>query len=210
MRPTTLAAAVLLALFGLFASGCDDSEQEVRDTFAEYSAARSGRDPTKAIKFIDPRYFEHLDYVVKMARSGDRDKIMRMTIPERIDVVMIRNRLTKAEIAALDGRSWLERMYKEGWAIDELVGALDIGKIKVKKPRAYASMEILGIETDVTMEFVKVGDQWVMDLTALEELINKEMKKSLSSLEAENHQILEAERMGSGHPVRAVIWDTPK
>jgi hypothetical protein len=162
------------------------------------------------MEFIDPRYVEHLDFVVQAARTADRDTAMRMAIAERMDVAMIRNRLTKAEIAALDGKGWLTRCIKEGWAVDEILGVLDLGKITIKRPRAYAIMEVLGLETDVTMEFVKTGDQWVLDPMALEQLISQELKKRFTSQESENHFILEQESVYSGHPVRAGIWDTPK
>src|ERR1044071_8192012 len=116
MKRVLLAAACLSAL--IVVPGCDDLETEVRDTFAQYSAARNNRDLNAVLEMTDPKYIDHLDYIVKMARTGEKDRVLRMPAAERLQLVMMRNRLTKAELAAMDGKGWLGRKIQEGWTRD--------------------------------------------------------------------------------------------
>jgi hypothetical protein len=210
MRIKPLIGAVLLSLVSVLAAGCDDAEQEVRDTFHQYMAAQSDKDVDTVLALTDPRYIEHLDFVVKMARTGARDRVLQLTPAERVQVVRMRNRLTKPELAALDGKGWLTRTVKEEWRIDEVLDGFELGNVTIKKPRAFAKMDMGGFPTELKMEFVKTGDRWVLDPTAIEDLINEFLRKQTSSPEAENHFILERERWRTGNRVPATIWGTPK
>jgi hypothetical protein len=203
-------AAVLLALAMLGAAGCEDLEGEVRDTYQQYVAAYSNKDVATVLALTDPKYIEHLDYVVKKARTANREEAMRLTPAERVTLVRIRNRLTKKEIDALDGKGWLSKTVQEDWRIDEILDGLQLGMIKVRKPRAYGTMVLGPYETIFKMEFVKTGDQWVLDPMAIEEVINDFLRKQTSSPQREEQFIRERESLRSDKIVRASIWDPPK
>jgi hypothetical protein len=209
MKRVLLAAACLSAL--IVVPGCDDLETEVRDTFAQYSAARNNRDLNTVLEMTDPKYIDHLDYIVKMARTGEKDRVLRMTAAERLQLVMMRNRLTKAELAAMDGKGWLGRKIQEGWTRDfDEEPELQLGEISIKRPRAFASLVVDGADTPFKLEFVKTGDKWVIDPTPYEELINQVLRKIVKTAQSEDAFILNAERAATGKPVNAMIWETPK
>src|ERR1041385_6909219 len=92
-------AAVFLALVMFGVPGCDDLEGEVRDTYNQYMTAQSNKDVETVLALTDPKYIEHLDYVVKMARTADRERVMRLSGAERVSIVRMRNRLTKKELS---------------------------------------------------------------------------------------------------------------
>jgi hypothetical protein len=199
---------VLCAL--VWTPGCEDLVGEVRDTYAQYMKAKDDKDAATVLALTDPQYIEHLDFVVKMAKSAERDRVKRLSGAERLQVVRMRNRLTKAELAQLDGKGWLTRTVNEGWSIDDILGAFDLGAITIKRPRAQGTMEIDGLATTIKVEFVKTGDKWVLDPIAIEELINNFLKKVAPSEEAEDYFIMERESYRSGKKVGTSIWEVPK
>jgi hypothetical protein len=212
MRILTCVAVLLLSCLPFVLAGCgDDSEQEVRDTYAQYVAAEAGRDLQTVLDLTDPAYIERLDFLVKIARTGERSRVQRMTPAEKLEVVMLRNRLTKKELDGMDGKKWLSRTTTEGWT-EEMADEPEItlGKITVKKPRAKAQLIVNGIETDLNIEFVKTGDKWVMDPTPFEELINRIVRKLATHADAENLLIRRWEENSSGKKVADPIWDPPK
>jgi hypothetical protein len=198
-----------LAAVSLLVAGCEDLEQEVRDTYHQYMAALENDDADAVLAMTDPQYVEHLDYVARKARTADREAVMRLTPAERVSLVRMRNRLTKAELQALDGKAWLMRTVKEGWRIDEILDAYELADITIKRPRAYGTMEIAGFASPFKMEFVKTGDRWLLDPIAVEQVINDYLTKKYSP-QAEEQFIRAREGMRTDTTVRASIWDVPK
>jgi len=211
MRGTLLIVAVA-ALSLLFAPGCEDLEQEVRDTYSEYVAAREGRDLPTILALTDPTYIGHLDYLVKMARSGEKDRVKRLTPVERVHVVRMRNRLKRDELKAMTGREWLSRMIKEGWTkeVDEDGPEIGLGGITIKRPRAFAVLTINGTDTTFKMQFAKTSNQWVLDPKCWDDLVDNFIRRIPMSPQAEDQMILRSEANASGKPVTDAIWETPK
>src|SRR5712671_191820 len=178
MRTNFLVAAVA-AVALLTAQGCEDLEQEVRDTYSEYVAAKEGRDLNTVLALTDPTYIEHLDYLVRMARSGEKDRVMKLTPVERVHIVRMRNRLKRNELASMTGREWLSRIIKEGWTkeVDEDGPEIGLGDITIKRPRAFAVLTINGIDTDFKMQFAKTDNQWVLDPKCWEDLVNNFIRR---------------------------------
>jgi hypothetical protein len=211
MRILTSVAALLLSCFPLVLAGCGDNlEQEARDAWAEYTAAEASRDLETVLKMTDQAYFERLDFLVKMARTGERGRVQRMTPAEKLEIVMMRNRLSKAELATMDGRKWLTKTTTEGWENDEGGGNVTLGEITGKGARKKAQIVVNGIETKLTVDLIKTGDQWAIDPTPLEELINIVVRKLATSADAENLLIRRWEESSSSKKVLDPIWDPPK
>lgn len=210
MSTTRFLGAALAAAASLLAAGCEDLEQEVRDTYQAYMAAVARKDAETALALTDPRYIEHMDFLAKKARTADRDAVMRLTTAERISILQMRNRLSKQELQALDGRTWLMRSFKEDADGESIFDVLQLGEITIRRPRASGTLEFQGIPTIIKMEFVKTGDRWVLDPMALEELVNDLAHKKYSSPQAEDQAIRGREGLRTGNTIRATIWDAPK
>jgi hypothetical protein len=202
-----LAALALLAV-----SGCEDLEQEVRDSYSEYTAAVDAKDLSAVLSLTDPTYIEHLDFLVKMARSGEKDRVMKLTPVEKVHIVRMRNRLKREELAAMTGKEWLSRRLKEGWTkeVDEDGPEIGLGDITVKRPRAFAVLTVNGMDTDFKMQFAKTNNQWVLDPKCWEDLVNNFIRRIPMSEGAENTMILRAEASASGKRVTEAIWEKPK
>jgi hypothetical protein len=196
----------------LIIPGCEDLEQEVREAFDQYVAARDGRDLSTVLALTDPTYIDHLDYLVKMARSGEKDRVMRLTPVERIHIVCMRNRLKRDELASMTGKEWLSRTIKEGWAkeVDDEGPQIGLGGITIKRPRAFAALTVQGRETAFKMQFAKTNNQWVLDPKCFDDLIDNYIRRIPMSADAEDKLILRIESNASGKNVTPAIWETPK
>lgn len=202
-------AALLFAALG--PAGCDDDvSQDVRDAFNEFNSAMSRHDADTAMKYIDPKNFEHEDQLLTIARSGSRSQIDRLTMLERWEVTIMRNRLKPDELRTMTGQEYFRKSLTEGWVDDEDDAKVTIGKISYKSPRAYGELIYDGDSTDLRLQFVRVEGKWMIDLDALDKLENRVLERLAAMLRrSEDSIIFDRESRESGRHVDSSIWDNP-
>ncbi|MEX2218293.1 MAG: hypothetical protein WD749_05990 [Phycisphaerales bacterium] len=190
---------------------CGESTEEVRAAFDTFDGATDRRVAQEAMGVMDPVYFEHMDYLIKLARTGSRERVLSLPAHERMEIVAMRNRLTRDELSKVDGAGWVRLSIERGWwAADPGEPALSIGRVTFRSPRASGELLVDGQRTGLTVEFVKTNDQWLVDPRPVDEWWGSFVSKRATSAGNLDQMILNLESVESGKRVNQTIWDPPK
>ncbi len=215
MKPPTALRPLfwLLALLCLVvAPGCDDAaEQDVRDTFDKYMAARFSGDVATLQSMVDLENIKHYDYIVQMAREGTKVQVMHMRQLERLDVAILRGSMTAAQLKEMDGPKLFKLANEKKWerAAEDLPD-ITLGPITFRKPRATAELTVDGHGTGVQMEFVEVDHKWVVNNECMNQWISDWIKLLAEiSRTSEDTVMLSIASRRAGRTVHSSVWDEP-
>lgn len=204
----------LLVLLSLMLPSCkDEAQQEIMDVFDAYVAACDAKNGEAVLALIDDKFCDEMDHVLHAARTATADKVFRMRAWERMWIVTIRNRLTKAEMSGLTGRSLIKLSVDKGWDLDEAGEQLfySLGPIKHRPPRATAELIVEGEKTGLRYEFVKVDNAWKIDpMCEVQWLDRLIVKLAARTNSREDMWIKEFESAASGKRINEGIWGPPK
>ncbi|MBX3358961.1 MAG: hypothetical protein KF745_11105 [Phycisphaeraceae bacterium] len=203
-------------------SGCDSRASQIRESLKQLVEAVEGQDGRTVASLYSKSTVDHYGELVKLAREGKREQIAKRSVNDRGIILMLRHRLTGAQLRQLDGAGTIALMADRGWwGIDN--GVEEYGKIRVSGNTGW--MEVREPDRRVTrsgrrwledtrrtynVRFYLEDDVWKMDETSLfqlwEELLEREVKAAGMSADA---FLIEVEEMQSDTPVPRNIWDTP-
>jgi hypothetical protein len=190
----------------LFVAACDDPRAEdVRASYDQVFESFNSRDGRGAVALLTKASIDQMDRAVNMARKGTREQIKALPPIDRIEVIAIRNRLTAAELAEIDGRSWLILSTERGWETGE---APEIGRITFQGSSASAEVLEEGKRTGNHFDFDLIDGVWKLDWIRIDDLWNSQIvdfaRESGTSVDK---LILEWEYEECGIPVGDEIWD---
>ncbi len=214
-------AAALALLF--IPGGCDDAREEIDLTMADLDSAAQRRDGEGFARLLAPESFQHYDRLRKIALDGTVEQIHRLPHSEKLDVVMMRNRSTRKELGAMDGRAWVVHVVRQGW-IDGVSPPEEL--VSKKNVRVTANSATLEIVYNVrqplftgegslekysdTIAFQKVDDRWLADARRPSVLFERIIELERQISHRSPFQIIEAmEAEDSGKKVAHDIWSKP-
>lgn len=206
-------AAILMLLFCFVAPGCGDAaaEQDDRDAFDAYQAAKNAHNVDGMIALIDPENLKHDDYLVQVARAGSKGDIMRLSAYDRLQVTMLRAAFKADELKNLNGRKLLAVSVEQDWdEVGEADEQVSLGDVTIKPPRALGEVEVDGERTGLKLEFVNVDHKWVLNKDCLDGVPNRLIQRiaQLARMSEDDVVLRFASRL-LGREVRKSIWDEP-
>jgi len=208
--------AVMLSLITLFISGCKDSKEEeaIRAVYAAWSDAGNRKDANAFIQRIDPASVARYDSIARLALRGSHRELKALQTNELATVIALRNRLTREEIAALDGNKALRWAIAAGeWSDDdpEDPAIETLSSFQIGDRRAMADLKIEAIRDRFRISFAKGEDgQWRLELDALIDVQSRWLDRLAAKYNKPIEEaLLEDEADKSGKAPRKDILDVP-
>ncbi|MBX3377619.1 MAG: hypothetical protein KF678_11530 [Phycisphaeraceae bacterium] len=203
--------AALLAILVLGLGSCKDNtaKQEVLDLFDAYLLAMEGNNGAAAVSMMDEKYVDYFQHILNAARSAKREQVYRMRPSERLRIASLRNRLTRDELRTVDARTAISMVIDRGTE-DRGDRWIWIGQVTFKKPRAFGTLFVEGIELKHKVEFVQAEGVWKLDPECFDRAFDDVVVRWASRYGmTEDRYILRRESDGSGKNVSDAIWDPP-
>jgi hypothetical protein len=222
MTVVVRAVAVLVMLLG-FGAGCDDTRPEIERTVEELEAAIAAGDGERFVAGLAPETFQHYDRMVKLALDGTARQVQVLSLTEKLDIIVMRHRMTRRDLSKMDGRAWLKQMVTRSWGGNIIAAPEYVDHKNVHVRGSSATLEIVydvrqpmfsgegsGRKLSDRIDFIKVEDRWLADwrrpATLLERLV--EMQGQFNRVSPERVLIGLVER-ASDKPVDTWILETP-
>jgi hypothetical protein len=193
-------------LCSLSAYGQKKEEKQIRNTFDEYKSAILSKNGEEASKHLDQNtlgyYGEVLDYVI----NADSIQLSKLSIFDKVMVLIIRHETPKEKIMSFDGRGLLVYAVDQGM-IGDNVKSTTIGEIIIEENFAKGEVLSNGKGGSVYFHFNKENDQWKLDLTSIFDLTNMAFGAMIAqSGQEENQYLMQLLEMMSGRAPDAEIW----
>ena len=222
------AALRLVAVLGLVASlvlaiGCDDTRAEIEQTIEDLEAAIAAGDGERFVDGLAPETFQHYDRIIKLALDGTPRQVQVLSVTEKLDIIVMRHRMTRKDLSKMDGRAWLKQMVTRSWGGSIIAAPEYVDHKNVLSRGSSATLEVVydvrqpmfsgegsGKKLADRIDFIKVEDRWLADwrrpATLLERII--EVQASMNRMSPERVLIGMVEA-ASDKPVDKWILETP-
>lgn len=204
-------------------AGCGGEREQIEATFEEISQAATRGDGEAFVRLLAPESFAHYDTLIQMALNGKAVQVAALPLTDRAEIVMMRNRMTRKELSAMDGRSWLVHAVRNQWyggALDEDViykkrftvrGTTADVEVVYEFAWALFSGQHAGERMKDHFTFIKVEDRWLLDYRRPATLFEQVVQYAARTRHLSVEQVLERmESEDSGKPVGREIWEPMK
>ncbi len=209
-------AVLMAALVLLLVPGCKDRQEEaaISALYASWSEAGSRKDANGFLARIDPGSIARFDTIARLALKGTRKELKALESSELDSVIAIRNRMSRDEIAALDGEKALRWLVEAGeWADESQAEPAEehLDNFQIGDRRAMADLHVEGFRDQWRISFVKGEDgKWRLELDALVAVQSRWTDKMLAKFRVPPEEAaLEYEADRSGKTPRKDILDVP-
>lgn len=203
---TTLLALVTLIMVPACDTGSADREA-VRDAIEQYYTAYAANDGAKVVGLVTNSTIRWYDRMLSMGRDGTAQQIANLTSQEKWEILMMRNRNTKAQIKDMDGRAYFIHATSKGYYVNDDV-KVDLPRIRIMGTTAIAPVTIDGEDSDLEARFFKEDGSWKIDETTLYPVYCKwiELGARFERMTVEQF-LIATEEDETGKKVRSDIWD---
>ncbi len=199
----------LLFFFLLFSvSVYAQEDAKVKQTFSNYKQSILKGDGEEAVKWVDTNTIAYYGKMLGLALDADSAKVADLNLMDRLTVLSLRHRMSRSEIAGMDGRQLFVHSIKKGMVGKNTVANVEIGAIKIDGSTAEGQLEANGQKSPLNFGFSKENGQWKLDLTSLFGPTTAGLKQMIAGQGmSENEFIIRALQMtGDGKPVNNTIW----
>ncbi|MEX2081304.1 MAG: hypothetical protein WEC33_06780 [Dehalococcoidia bacterium] len=172
----SLVALLLCALTACLLPGCENPEEDIDLTVSELEDASARRNGAAFVALLAPESFTHYDRMIQLALNATPKQLQSMSIMDKLDIVMMRNRMKRKDLEAIDGKAWIAKAVGEGWYEAEGGDEADVHERNITVRGSTATVEIIydarwGLFQGAdslervrdTMSFIKVDDRWLYD-----------------------------------------------
>jgi|GEM_PF-3545576 len=212
-----LVAVVVFLISVLGLSGCEDPDAAEKEAILaslwQLDQAYVDCDGAAAVAMMSSKALAEYTRMVKLALDGTRIQVLGLEPGELMQVLQLRNRLTRAQLENMDGAGYQEFATNECWYIDldleEVAYASLIDDIKVYGDLAHAAiLDEDGKDSGLVVEFAKEDGVWKVNEFCFQRLFN-EYVYSLAAQEGMEvaELLIEVEEMEWGNTIRRSIWE---
>ncbi len=157
----------LLQVFGNSLFGQKQEEQAVKSAFEKYRADILNDLGEEAFKDVDSRTVKYYGDLLEWIKNSDSLEVEALSVLDKMSVLMIRNKMPKEDLLAMDGKQLFIYAVNEGMVGKGSVSNNSIGKVAVNGNFASGQFISKGRETEVYFHFYKEDGTWKIDLTSL-------------------------------------------
>jgi hypothetical protein len=181
--------------------------QAVGGAFAAYRSAllsQDGKAATECVSSITIKlYQEYRDLAV----SGDEAAVKKLSMVNRMQVLLLRHRIEAKALKAMDGKAVFGHAVDQNWIGKDGVVRAGLDDIAVNGPRATAKVTVSGKPTTEVFHFVKEGERWTFDLAPTIKRSDQALQQAAQTKGvSENDFILSVITSLSGRKVTDSIW----
>ncbi|MBX3358962.1 MAG: hypothetical protein KF745_11110 [Phycisphaeraceae bacterium] len=217
----------ILAVLAIAGSGCDRRAAEVKESLFALGTAIENQDGEAASNLYSQSSIEYCDRIVKLAKTAKRADIASLKPLDRMQILLLRNRVPSAELKKLDGKGMIRLTVSKGWWFGSNDGVSDedeLGKIKVSGATAWVDLELDAGSNYAAKYIFDHADRkrylrltneeglWKVDTTSTHDTTNELLAKIIKAQGNGNiEQVLaELEERMSGKQVAPTVWDPPR
>jgi hypothetical protein len=182
-------------------------EQKVKKTFDTYKSAILNDKGEEAVEQVDSKTINYYGEILEKVRNADSLAVDKLSLMDKLIVLVVRHRIPKEEILATNGKQLLVTAIKMGMVGKSSVINNEVGAVKVNGNFASGELLVRGQKTPLAFEFNKENSAWKLDLTALfpaGEAAFRQMVKQ--SGEPENAYLLSLIELTSGKEPGSEVW----
>jgi hypothetical protein len=199
----------LLSISVLISPGAFSQKKEeklVRKTFDQYKKAILNQDGEEALKYLDGNTLQYYSDVLGYVRNADSLQLSKLSILDKVMVLIIRHNTPRETLLSFDGRSLLKYAVDQGM-IGDNVNSAEIGEIIIEENFAKGEVLSNGKGSSIYFHFYKENDQWKIDLTSIFDLTNMAFGGIIaqSGLE-ENVYLMQLLELMTGRAPDETIW----
>lgn len=218
MRTPLAARSALVALFlvvlGLGLTGCDarqEDKDEINQLLFDLNYYNNAANGAAIVEVFDEDSFRHNEELLKAGLDGSEKEVRALPISDRLEVLRMRARATRAELEKLDGRGYAQFSTSRGWYItppkERSEDALERFRFSEDGKEAWAYLVVDGEKVDVRFHFVKEGGRWRIDerraMRSMDRFYAAEAREFGMS---EDEYLLDLLEEETGKPVPKTVW----
>jgi hypothetical protein len=162
----------------------------IKACFAGYKNAILTDKGQEALAFVDSRTVKYYSDILQKTKTLDSAGIDKLSILDKLTILMVRHRATREEIMRLDGRSLLVYAIERGMVGKGSVQQLSIGEVLVRGNAAEGQVVVGTAPTSLAYNFYKENGTWKMDITSVLPEGNNAMKKIIKDSERPENEFL--------------------
>jgi len=200
-------AFLLVLLTPMLTIAQQTEEKKVKKTFEDYKSAILNDKGDEAVKQVDTKTISYYGDILEKVKTADSLKVDRLSLMDKLIVLVIRHRISKEEIMTTNGKQLLVTAIKMGMVGKSSVINNEVGLVKVNGNFASGELLVRGQKTPLALEFHKENGIWKLDLTAIfpagEAAFHQMVKQSG---EPENEYLLSLIELTTGKEPKAEVW----
>ncbi|PSL23158.1 hypothetical protein [Dyadobacter jiangsuensis] len=207
MKHFTRITFLALFLIPTLTTAQQTEEQQVKKTFDAYKSAILNDKGEEAVEQVDTKTINYYGNILEKVKTADSLAVDKLTLMDKLMVLIIRHRISKDEILTTNGKQLLVTAIKMGMVGKSSVMNNEVGVVKVNGNFATGELLVRGQKTPLAFEFNKENGTWKLDLTAVfpaGEAAFRQMVKQ--SGEPENAYLLSLIELTSGKGPGAEVW----
>ena len=162
----------------------------IKACFNGYKNAILADQGKTAVTFVDSRTVKYYTDILQKTKTLDSAGIDKLTIMDKLTILMLRHRATKSEIKQLDGRSLLVYAIERGMVGKNSVQQLSIGEVLIRGDAAEGQVMVGAAPTSLAYNFYKEDGAWKMDITSVLPEGHKARKKVVKDSEQPENEFL--------------------
>ncbi|HZW09646.1 MAG TPA: hypothetical protein VFF69_07065 [Phycisphaerales bacterium] len=206
--------AGVLCLFMILPAGCEDPQaaekEAIRAALRQLDDANEARDGAAAVAVMSSRALEEYTRLVKIALDGSKTDVQTLSPLEMLQVIQMRHRMDRRQLAAMDGKAFQEYATGEGWNSGARARWEDtIGDISVAGDTAYA--EVLGTDggdSGVQGHFEREEGVWKVNHFSFMRVWDDELRRLALQYDIGlPEMIVRFEEMATLQQIRKSIWE---
>lgn len=190
-------------------SRADDPKaaEQVRLAFAGYREAVLKQKGADAVGYVTAGTLQQYQTFVDLALDGRREELEKLTLMNRMQVLMMRSQVPAEILRKATGRSMVIHAIDQGWIGEDGVLRTSLGDVTAEHGRATAVALSDGQPTPIRFEFREEEGSWKLDLVKLTKMSAPAFKAVLEQSKMEEDDfILQILEMVSGQRPDESIW----
>lgn len=218
MKHHQILVAVVLFLISLLGlAGCEDPDaaekDAIMDSLRQLDQANIDCDGAAAVAVMSSEGIADYTRLVNLALDGTRVEVLGLEPSELMQVLQLRNRLTRAQLEQMDGAAYQEYATSECWYISDDIEDVgyewSVDDIKVYGDLAHAAiLDEDGKDSGLVVEFAKEDGVWKVNEFCFHRLYDEWLYSYAGQEGMEMADLLIAvEELEWGNPIRRSIWE---
>ncbi len=211
IRP--LLAAVLTVLLSL--AGCDAraaDKEEISAIYDQLDQCNNNKDGTGVLTVFTKASFPRYEPLIKIALDGTPEQVRALPPTDRTEVLRMRLRATRAELAGLNGMEYTRFATGRGWYVSPDGGQVQstLTRFRFNKTATEATAELVsdGERSGMRFRFIKEDDYWKYDEPFAIELYDRDLRRAARDEGVSEEQfILDLLEEEIGKEVPATVWE---
>lgn len=202
-----LILVLFFASLAVFPANAQHDTTLIKACFNGYKNAILSDQGKSAVTFVDTRTVRYYTDILRKTKTLDSTGIDKLSIMDKLTILMVRHRATKEEIVQLDGRSLLVYAIERGMVGKNSVQQLSIGEVIIRDNIAEGQIIVGEAPTSLAYNFYKENGTWKMNITSVLPEGNTAMKKVVKdSGQPENEFLLLLIENATGRKPLQSIW----